>query len=249
MTRKLASLLTQTQRNRMKDDFDELTEEKKRRDQQRIRERIRSGVFDFHLLADHPDRQFALTFNDTSRDELRAALADTTLVVERLRELHDIDRSELINETRIRAETLSETTTDTETLGRTKLRTPAEIQRRTEAEVEERLGTGLWDKRANRLAKLAASTFVPVALIGMYDAYIGEITRITPFGSLFVLLLVLLSVSLIGWLLIVIAQTLKYDIFPFFMKLSENPEAMAQEAVTKLVRNPQETVQESWKEL
>lgn len=77
MAGKSASLLTKTQRNRIQDDFDELTEEKQRRDQQRIRERIKSGLFDFQLLADYPDQQFELAFNDTSGDELQAALIDT----------------------------------------------------------------------------------------------------------------------------------------------------------------------------
>lgn len=92
MAGKSASLLTKTQRQRIRDNFGDLDKEKKHRDQQRIRKRVRSGLLDFHLLSDYPDRQFALMFDDVPDDELRAALADTTIVVERLREQHEIDR-------------------------------------------------------------------------------------------------------------------------------------------------------------
>ncbi|WP_147280965.1 magnesium transporter [Halopelagius longus] len=243
-----ASLLTKTQRNRIRDDFDELVEEKKRRDQQRIRERIRSGLFDFHLLADYPDRQFALTFDETPDDELRTALADTTLVVERLRELHGIDRAEVIEEARTRAETVSDATTGTETLSRVELRTAAEIRRETEAEVKERVGTGRWDTRADRLAKLGASAFIPLALIGIFDWYVsGNLLGATaPVSSL---LMAILAVSMIGWLLIVAAQALKHDVLPAFRKLMRNPEAAVRGAVTNLFEDPKETLRESWEEL
>lgn len=248
MAGKSASLLTQTQRNRIQDDFEELTEEKQRRDQQRIRERIRSGLADFHLLVDHPDRQFALAFDDTSEDELRAALADTTIVVERLRELHDIDRAELIDEVRAHTEELSGTTT-AGTVEQVDLRTASEIRRQAEADIEERLGTSCWDKRANRLAKLAASLFIPAALIGAYDAYVAELLTTSLFGPLFSLLLAFLFVTLTAWVLITAAQTLKYDIIPALVKLVKNPEAVVREAFAKLVRNPRETLRESWDEL
>jgi uncharacterized membrane protein len=248
MAGKSASLLTKTQRNRIRDDFDELGEEKQRRDQQRIRERVRSGLADFQLLADYPDRQFALTFDDASEDELRAVLADTTIIVERLRELHDIDRAELVDEVRAHTEEFSDTTT-AGSIEQVDLRTVAEIRRQTEAEVEKRFGTGRWDKRASRLAKLAASLFIPAALIGMYDAYVAELMTTSLFGPLFALLLALLSVILTGWVLITAAQTLKYDIIPALVKLVRNPEAAVRGAFSKLIKNPGETLRESWNEL
>lgn len=248
MAGKSASLLTKTQRNRIRDDFDDLGEEKKRRDQQRIRERVKSGLLDFQLLADYPDRQLVMAFDDASEEELRAALTDTTLVVERLRELHGIDRTELINETRTRAEALSDTTTGTESLAQTELRTPAEIRRQTEAEVEDRLGTGRWDKHANRLAKLGACAFIPLVLIGILDWYISG-NFLQEVGGIFGFLMVILAVSLVGWLLIVAAQALKHDILPAFLKLVRNPKAAVQGAFTDLIKSPKKTVREAWDEL
>lgn len=248
MAGKSASLLTKTQRNRIQDDFDELTEEKQRRDQQRIRERIKSGLFDFQLLADYPDQQFELSFNDTSGDELQAALIDTYIVAERLRELHDIDQAELITEARTRAEALSNTTSGTETLDQIDFRTEAEIRRQTEAEIEERLGTGRWDKRADRLAKLGASAFIPLAIIGVVDWYVsGNLLKAA--APIWGFLVLLLSVSLIGWLLIVAAQALKYDIFPVLLKLVRDPKTTVREASAALFSNPKKTVREAWDEL
>jgi hypothetical protein len=244
-----ASLLTKTQRNRIRDDFDELGEEKQRRDQQRIRERVRSGLGDFQLLADYPDRQFALTFDDTPEDELRAALADTTIVVERLRELHDIDRAELVDEVRAHTEEFSDTRTAS-SIEQVDLRTVAEIRRQTETEVEKRLGTGRWDKRASRLAKLGASAFILVALILGFDLLANtNIASTRPFEFLVWFLLLLLSVSMMGWLVIVAAQALKYDVLPAFVKLVRNPEAAVRGAFAKFIKNPGETLRESWNEL
>jgi hypothetical protein len=253
MAGKSASLLTQTQRNRIQDDFEELTEEKQRRDQQRIRERVRAGLADFQLLADYPDRQFALAFDDTSEEELQDALADTTIVIERLCELHGIERAQIIDEARTHAETFSETSVEVGSLGSIDLRTDDEIQRQAETEVEERLGTSIWDKRADRLAKLAASTFIPVALIGAYSAYINEVIDASPVAFPYLILLYLLAASLIGWLLITAAQTVKYDLAPALAKLNRNPKAVVRETLTKIVerviKNPRKTIRESWNKL
>jgi hypothetical protein len=51
MTGRPASLLTKTQRRRIRDEFEELNEQQRRRDQRQIRERIRAGAFDFEPLA------------------------------------------------------------------------------------------------------------------------------------------------------------------------------------------------------
>src|SRR5699024_1176411 len=66
MASKSASLLTKTQRRRLRSDFEELDEDAKRRDQQLIRERVQAGIHDFRLLTDYPDRQLELAFEDDS---------------------------------------------------------------------------------------------------------------------------------------------------------------------------------------
>lgn len=249
MAGKSASLLTKTQRQRIQDDFSDLAEEKKHRDQQRIRKRVRSGLRDFQLLADYPDRQFRLMFDDVSDEELRAALADTTIVVERLREQSEIEHEELIEQARTRIERCSTPAEDTRTLEQIDLRTAAEIRRQTENELAEQFGPGRWDKRANGLMKLGVSAFSLYVLAILVNRPIDSGMVESILRTVASIVLVLLFVSAVGWILINTAQSLKYSILPFLIELSDDPKAAMQGAFTKLVKNPQETMRESWDEL
>jgi hypothetical protein len=249
MAGKSASLLTKTQRNRIRNEFADLDEAKKHRDQQRIRERVRSGLLDFQLLADYPDRQLALMFDDVPDDELRAALANTTILVERLREQSGIDREELVEEIRTQIERYGDETGDSATLERIDLRTAAEIRRQAEDDLAEKFETGRWDRRANGLMKLGVSAFIPIILM----LFIPSITQISlshpVLTFVFTILVFLLFGSAVGWLLITTAQSLKHNIFPFLVELAKNPETAMKRAFTKLVRNPRKTLRESWDEL
>jgi hypothetical protein len=249
MAGKSASLLTKTQRNRIQDDFSDLDEQKKHRDQQRIRERVRSGLLDFQLLTDYPDHQLALMFDDVPDDEVRAALADTTILIERLREQSEIEREELVEEVRTHIERRSNPTEDTRTLEQINLRTAAEIRRQTEDELAEQFGPGRWDRRANGLMKLGVSAFIllvlgnllyPMARDGVIQSILGQLNGVA---------ILILIVSAVGWILINTAQWLKYSILPFFVDLSDDPKAAMQGALMKRIKNPWETLRESWDEL
>jgi hypothetical protein len=249
MAGKSASLLTKTQRNRIQNDFAELDEQKKHRDQQRIRERVRSGLLDFQLLADYSDHQLALMFDDVPADELRAALGDITILVERLCEQSEIEREELIEEIRTRIERRSNSTEDTRTLEQIDLRTAAEIRRQTEDDLAEQFGPGRWDRRANWLMKLGISAFILLVLGNLLypmgrDGVIQSMLNLLNGSAVFLLL-----VSAVGWILINTAQLLKYSILPFLVELSDDPKAAIQGALTKLIKNPRETLRESWDEL
>lgn len=248
MAGKSASLLTQTQRARIQSDFDDLTDEEKRRDQQRIRQRIRSGILDFPLLAEYPDRQFTLAFDDAD-DELRTALADSYIVIERLRELHGYDRAALITEARSRTNEASDTTAAVPSLDRLDLQTAAEIRRQTEADVEERFEAGRWDVRARRLGKLGTSAFIPIALFMLYAVFGGNIPAPSLFGQLIPLLWALGFVGFGGWALIIGAKSVKYEFLPNIRKLLREPDEVGREIYEKLIKNPGETVRESWNDL
>lgn len=249
MAGKSASLLTKTQRNRIQNDFDDLDEEQTHRDQQRIRQRVRSGILDFHLLADYPDRQLALMFDDVPEEELRAALADTTILIERLCEQSEIERAEVIEEGRAHIEKYSDPTDDTSTLEQIDLRTAAEIRRQTEDELAEQFGPGRWDKRANGLMKLGVSSFILYALGNLLHFPINNRSIHIMLNMLISGVMILLFVSAMGWILINTVQSLKYSILPFLIELSDDPKAAMQGVFTKLVKNPRETVRESWDEL
>lgn len=254
MTGKSASLLTQTQRTRIQDDFEDLREDEKRRDQQRIRERIRSGILDFHLLSDYPDRQFTLAFDDVSDDELRTALADNYLVIERLRELHGYDRATLIEGTRLRANEASATTAGATSLDRIDPQTTAEVRRQTEAAVEERFEAGRWDVRARRLGILGALAFLPPALYVMYAFFGSVLPAPSPpapslMGRLIGPLWILGFGGFFGWALIMAAKVVKYQLLPTVGKLVNHPDKVVREVFEKLIKNPRETMRESWNEL
>lgn len=249
MSSKSASLLTQTQRNRIQKEFGDLSEAKMRRDQQRIRERLRSGLFDFQLLADYPDRQFGLTFDTVPEDELRAALANNYIVLERIRELHGFDRAEVMEEARAHTESVGEITDETRTLAEIDLRTAAEIREQTEKELTEQFQPGRWEKRANALMKLGVGTSIPLFLLFLVELLVpGNQTQTTltlPFWGL----LLLLAMCATGWLLIKTAQSMKYNIVPAVQKLVKSPERVIQETFAKLVKNPRKTIRKSWEEL
>lgn len=249
MSGKSASLLTKTQRNRIQNDFAELDEQKKHRDQQRIRKRVRSGLLDFQLLTDYPDHQLELMFDDIPDDELRATLADITILVERLREQSEIEREELVEEVRAHIERYGEVTEDARTLKQINLRTAAEIQQQTEDDLAEQFETGRWDKRANGLMKLGVSVFIPI-VVGIVIPSVTPISLSHPaFTLIFIVLSFILFASAVCWVLITTAQSLKYNIVPFLVKLTNNPGAAMRGVFTKLVKNPRETVRESWDEL
>jgi hypothetical protein len=132
MGKRSASLLTKTQRQRLRNEFESVDTDAKQRDQRLIRQRIRAGLLDFRLLATYPDNQYDLAFNDASEKEFRTALADTYLTVERLRALHQYDQDQLILEARRRAETVAAETDDVRSLDRLALRTETEVRQQTE---------------------------------------------------------------------------------------------------------------------
>src|SRR5699024_6110872 len=155
--------------------------------------------------------QLELMFDDIPDDELRAALADTTILVERLREQSEIDREELIKEIRTHTEGYGDGAGDSETLERIDLQTAAEIRQQAENDLAEQFGAGRWDKRANGLMKLGVSAFIPIVLL----LFIPSVTQISvshPVLTLgFVALVFLLFASAIGWLFITTAQSLKHN--------------------------------------
>lgn len=245
-----ASLLTKKQRTRIREDFEGLGEEKVRRDEQRVRERVRAGLLDFEILADYPDRQLELAVEDTSDDQLRRALADSYLVAERVRLLRGYDREDLIVRTRERADTLAAETDEAPTLHQVDLRTPTEVRRETEREVREQLGADPWERRVDGALKLAASAFVP-----LFGVWIAEWATAEPLladgglnAILFLLLAAVLFLAMLAAFLIKAAQTLKHDVLPAARTLRRDPAAALRGALA-WTRRPGQTARRVWEEL
>ncbi|UPW02247.1 hypothetical protein M0R88_09180 [Halorussus gelatinilyticus] len=221
MSRKSASLLTKTQRRRLGNDFEDLSESKKRRDQQRIRDRLRAGTFDFRLLADLPDRQLELAFDDASDEELRAALSDAYLTIERVRELRAYDRDELIATARSRRDEYAADGDDLRSLDELELRTETEVRDAAETETEQRLTESRWTKYANAVMALGAVGFAFSAVLWSLDQLFGT-SLWAGNNALVAAVFVLVFLGLSGWTLIMGANVLKHDVSPYVRRLLDD---------------------------
>ncbi|WP_135820937.1 ABC transporter permease [Halostella litorea] len=222
MSRKSASLLTKTQRRRLRNDFEELDETKKRRDQQRIRDRLRAGTLDFRLLVDLPDDQLELAFDGADDEELRDALSDAYLTIERIRELEEYPRDELIENARGRAADRAETRAGLRSLDDLTLRTEPEIRDRAETETAERLAWNRWTSYANRLMGVGALGFLLSAVFWTSDRLLG--TRLWSGNDATVVsVFVLVFLGVAGWTAIMTANALRHDILPLCKRLVQHP--------------------------
>lgn len=227
MSRKSASLLTKTQRRRLRNDFEDLNESKTRRDQQRIRDRLRAGTHDFRLLADLSDEQLELAFDGASDDELLDALADAYLTVERVRELRQYDREDLVANARTRAAERVGDAGDGERVGddlrsleELDLRTETEVRAEAETETERRLVGSRWTRYANGAMSLGAFGFVLSAVLWTVDRLFGT-SLWAGSDALVVAVFVLVFLGLSGWTLIMGANVLKHEVGPFVRRLLE----------------------------
>jgi hypothetical protein len=250
MSDRSASLLTKTQRRRIRSDFDELDEQKRRRDERQIRERLAAGLLDFRVLAEYPDSQFELVVEELSEDERHEALVNATLMVERLRALSDIDRERVLLRARERADDLSRETSDVRSLDDLNLRTETEIRTETRAAVSEQFETNPWDERADRLLKLAAGASIP--LVGLL--VVNSRTPANLFGTsalaavvLYLCLLVVVA-TLSAVFLVKAAQALKYDVLPAARQFRRNPTGVIARVLDAL-RRPGERLRQMWEEL
>jgi succinate dehydrogenase hydrophobic anchor subunit len=192
MGERSASLLTKTQRQRLRTEFESVDADAKQRDQRLIRQRVRAGLLDYRLLATYPDSQYDLAFDDVSEEEFRTALADTYLAVERLRALHQYDRDQLILEARNRAETVAAEADDVGSLDRLALRTETEVRQQT----EERLGVSRWVRRARTGIVLSGcGIFVAGVAFVLTQSFVGAISEPT---SIMLFLVAAVAVLLAG---------------------------------------------------
>lgn len=218
MSRKSASLLTKTQRRRLRNHFEELTESKKRRDQQRIRNRLQAGTLDFQLLAGFPDKQLELAFDDVSDEELRQALADAYLTIERIRKLREYDRDDLIKTACARGDEYTADGDDLRSLDELELRTEAEVRAAAETETERRLTGSRWTKYANAVMALGAIGFLLASLFWSLDQLFG--TRIWADNDvLAAIVFLLMFLGLSGWTLIMGANVLKHNVAPYVRRV------------------------------
>lgn len=225
MARKSASLLTKTHRRRIRNEFEDQAEAKKRRDQKRIRDRIESGMLDFHLLSEYPDRQLELALDNLTEEERKAALADAYLTIERFRELDRIDRDELIEQARARAGKRQRT--GSRSINELELRTGAEIQRRAETKTENRLTIGRRVKLANGIMAIGGIAFVASAVFWTIDTLFGTSLWIGGETSIITTIFLCIFVGLSGWTLIMGVTTLQHSVLPSIQRVMTKPKSVS----------------------
>jgi hypothetical protein len=246
--KKPASLLTKTQRARIRSAFAEQDEQQRRRDQQQIRERIRAGVTDFDLLADYPDRQLEIAFDDLGDEAITAALADARLVTERLRALHDIERETVVQRASERALELS-SELDGESIDEVEL-VPAATYRQQGRAAAEATHENRWDERADSLLKTAAVAVLPLLVGWFVDTVTAQNLLATraEVGIVMALSALVVLTTVAGVFLIKGTQALKHDIIPVIRRFRQNPAAVI-DSVTTALRRPGTKLRAIWNEL
>jgi hypothetical protein len=239
-----ASLLTKTQRRRIENEFDDLDDDGRSRDERRIRERLAAGVRDLSRLNDYPDEQLALAVEGIDDETLVTALADGRVLLDRVAELRGLDRDRIVDRADTRATVAAESPTDTASLARLDFETEAERRERFEREHDD---TSRWSRSANRLLRLAAWLFLPAALLWVPDTFLGveTLSRLTPLWALPAIVGV---VPAFGGLSIKLLESLKHGVLPATRRVVDDPEGVAATVRQALVR-PVDTVRRFWTEL
>jgi hypothetical protein len=212
-----ASLLTKTQRERIANGFRSVTGAKRRRDRQRIRERVAAGVRDFQYLVDYPDEQLAAAFEDADGEAVARALADARVVNERIRLLHDVDREAVVARARDR---LRAAETDDGSLSRVELRTRAEIEAAVAAELEAEYEPSVWQYRSEVALKLGSALALPGVLL--IPVPFGAVPTAID-GALAFVALAFGGPLLAFGLSVLLARSVKHDLAPALRALADDP--------------------------
>ncbi|QIB72804.1 ABC transporter permease [Halogeometricum borinquense] len=209
----VSSLLTRTQRERVRSEFDNVAPAKQRRDERKIRTRIEAGIDDFDLLVTYPDRQFELAFEDRPKSELRERLADAQLTIERIRTLHDIDRDAVVEAAQERQRSVNPDAAAT--LDEVRLRTHDGWRRRFESEFAAEYRPTWWKRLSDALLKLGVLFLLIVSLLAVVapDFTNGPGSIVGIVGA----------VLLFGGLGIVAVRAIKYDLLPALRRLRADP--------------------------
>lgn len=218
------SLLTQTQRERIRSEFADVEAAKRRRDQRKIRTRIDAGLADFELLAEYPTEQLETAFTDRSESDLRTSLADAYLTLERIREIHGIHRDEMIETAQEHKRLAPDEAVGM--VGEQPFRTSNDWYQHFETEIADEYRPSWWKRISDILLKIGFALLIAVSVLAVVTPNFtngpGSIIGIT--GAVFLFCgLVILSV-----------RSVKYDLLPFFREFRDNPSETLQTIWSRL---------------
>lgn len=214
-----ASLLTNTQRERVPEDFESVDGAKRRRGRQRVRQRLSAGVRDFDHLVAYPDDELAAAFEDTDEETVERSLAAMLVVHERLREIHGVERAAVVERARERVDEV-DTEREERTLESLDLQTREEVEA---AVADEPPATGdpsAWEYRSQLALKIGTALTLPGVLL--VPVPFGTVPPGVDGAITFVSLVFGGSALAVG-LSILAARSVKYDLLPVLRAFTEDP--------------------------
>ncbi|MEZ3117380.1 ABC transporter permease [Halobaculum sp. MBLA0147] len=216
-----ASLLTNTQRERVPEDFESVDGAKRRRGRQRVRQRLSAGVRDFDHLVAYPDDELAAAFEDTDEETVERSLAAMLVVHERLREIHGVERAAVIERARERVDEV-DTEREERTLESIDLRTREEVESAAAAELAAAGDPSAWKRRSELALKIGTALALPGVLL--VPVPFGTVPPGVDGAIAFVSLVFGGSALAIG-LGILAARSVKYDLVPKLREFVDGPAA------------------------
>jgi hypothetical protein len=243
-----AAMLTKTQRTRIREDFAGRGDAEARRDRQRIRERLAAGVHDAELLVDYPDSEFELAFEDVADDELRDALVDAAVTVERARELHGVNRDAFVEAVAERTRELDASDADgLDSVGDVDVRPPSAVRTATAERVRSELGPDRWDRLANTAFRLGSVALAGLLFVGLVDSPTAT-NLLLEFNFVVVPTFLVTCAGFSAVLAIRGLRALKHDVVPSLRRLVEEPQGVAND-VWAALRRPGRSLRRLWRSL
>lgn len=212
-----ASLLTKNQRELVADGFESVQGAKRRRDRQRVRRRVATGVEDFGYLLSYPDDQLAAAFDDHDDEAVKRALAEMRIMNERIRLVHSLDQEDVVAQAR---ERLGETDVDERTIKSIELWTREEVESGVAAELKAEYEPSAWKRRSELALKVGTVLALPGLLL--IPVPFGAVPRAVD-GAFAFVALVFGGPALAFGLSILLARSVKYDLVPVMRRFADDP--------------------------
>lgn len=216
-----ASLLTNTQRDRVPENFDDVDGAKRRRGRQRVRQRLSAGVRDFDHLVAYPDDELAAAFESCDEETVERSLAAMLLVHERLRQIHGLERATVIERARERVDEV-DTEREERTLESFDLQTREEVESAVAAELAAADEPSAWKRRSELALKIGTALALPGVLL--VPVPFGTVPPRVDGAVVFVSLVFGGSALAVG-LSILAARSVKYDLVPALREFADDPAA------------------------
>lgn len=215
-----ASLLTQTQRERIEEDFEGLSAGETSRDQARIRTRLAAGLQDFERLATYPDDQLELALSSYGDDETIEALANGRILLDRLTTVKDIEREQVTRRANDRLETIDKTDENL-TLRDISFEPASDTRERIETEIA---STNRLERYTDRLLRTAAWSFLPIVAMWLFDTVL-DTNLLSDLVYIFGILVYIGGFATFCGLSIKLLQAVKYDVLPLVQSLPDDPDS------------------------